>query len=42
MKKNFERQLQKKKKLSLFDGIDVAISQVLTEYSTTFRELVDK
>lgn len=39
MKKNFERQLQKQ---ALSDEIDLAISQALTEYDTTFRELVDK
>lgn len=36
---NFEQQLQKQ---TLSDEIDVAISQALTEYDTTFRELVDK
>ena len=30
------------KKQTLSDEIDVAISQALTEYDTTFRELVDK
>ena len=30
------------KKQALSDEIDLAISQALTEYDTTFRELVDK
>lgn len=30
------------KKQALSDEIDIAISQALTEYDTTFRELVNK
>ncbi|PEH49547.1 addiction module antitoxin [Enterococcus faecium] len=30
------------KKETISDEIDIAISQALTEYDTTFRELVDK